>query len=230
MGYNSEIQKRRKKRISELYNKKGLSFQHNRRPEYLPSSELGFNYGSRFLIRAIISIFLVLAVYVVFQINQPNAINTQNFIKESLTREYNFRGLYNWYHQIFVGNPAIIPTFKKKVRKINYEFQSPFSIAPTKITRSEQGIYIDVKDKQPVLAIGKGIVINVGKNRKLGNIVMIRHKNGVESIYALLDKVAIEKNEWVESGQLLGTVKQRMFLAIKSNNSYLNPQDVISFE
>lgn len=178
------------------------------------------------------SILLLVITFLTFQASHPYAKLSQEFIRESITREFNFDGLYNWYKDKFSGYPAILPTFaiKEKEDNSSYTLQSPISNPPIKMTQTKLGLYLDTAANEAVLSIGKGIVIYVGNQEKLGKTIMIRHQNGFESTYAMLENIDIEMDDWVEPGELIGSADTKMYFAIKNQFRYLNPLDVISFD
>ncbi len=227
MGYHSDIQSRREKRLSEIRKFNKTSYQSR-------DDESGYQFEAsikaKFVMKSIISIFLLIGTYFLFQFNHPYAVQTQNVIKEALTREFNFTGLYDKYLEKFAGNPAILPTFSiKEKNNSNYNFSSPITTSPKKTSVESNGIYIETNQFEPVEAIGKGIIQKVSKNQENGQTITILHENGLISIYALLSQIEVEENDWVEKGQLIGMAKEKFFFAIKNQNKYLNPMEVIKF-
>lgn len=61
-------------------------------------------------------------------------------------------------------------------------------------------------DHQPVVAAKKGKVIFAGNGGSYGNLVMIKHENGLETRYAHLSSITVSTNDVVEGGQVLGAV------------------------
>jgi murein DD-endopeptidase MepM/ murein hydrolase activator NlpD len=58
----------------------------------------------------------------------------------------------------------------------------------------------------PVAAVSRGAVVFAGPGGSYGNLVRVRHANGVESWYAHLAAIDIEPGDKVRVGQRLGTV------------------------
>ncbi len=234
----SEIQKRRKKRLSEQ-KKKTFSYYGSRstyssgRPTYHSFEEVDTKLQQRLIRNITMSVILLFTVYIIFQTNHPYAKVTQQFIQESLTKEYNFKGLYSWYQKKFQGFPAIIPAFHIKEREgyePSYSFISPIAHIPEDIMQADSGIYLKTEDNEGVRVINQGLVIEVKELDYLGKTIVIRHQNGIESTYAMLNTVEVEKNEWVEEGKVLGNVQHMLYFAMKKNNQYIDPLEVISFE
>jgi septal ring factor EnvC (AmiA/AmiB activator) len=81
------------------------------------------------------------------------------------------------------------------------------------------------KKNQKVRAVETGKVIFAKKMPTLGNVVIIKHKNGIHTTYAKLDSIAsvIKNGKWIKSGYVIGRVSDELsFQAIK-NDRYINP-------
>lgn len=214
-----DIQKRRQKKLLEL--RKKLSVPYGNR-----------HFPSRFTVQLIVSMALLFIVYFSYLSDHQLARISQEFIRESLTREYNFKGLYRLYQEKFKGFPAILPTFQIKEREEEhaYSFSSPIKNVPIKMVESNQGIYLKTVKDEPVRAIEQGLVIKIADDENHGKTVSVRHQNGIESTYAMLNRVDVEKDEWVIKGQNLGSVDQMLYLSIQNQEQVLNPMEVISFD
>lgn len=69
------------------------------------------------------------------------------------------------------------------------------------------GINIKAPKGTPVLAVNNGVVVHTGnKLRGFGNIILVRHDNGFNSVYAHLDNVRIKNGDIVYTGQRIGSV------------------------
>jgi len=58
----------------------------------------------------------------------------------------------------------------------------------------------------PVLAAKAGRVVSATQNRGMGKYVIIRHKENVITIYGHLSEIAVQKNDYVRQGQVIGQV------------------------
>ena len=71
--------------------------------------------------------------------------------------------------------------------------------------RSHQGTDIALKVGDPVYATFDGRVrISDYQNGGYGNLIIIRHDNGLETYYAHLSERLVKPNEWVTAGQVIG--------------------------
>lgn len=71
--------------------------------------------------------------------------------------------------------------------------------------RAHQGVDLALKAGEPIYATFSGRVRISQYNRGgYGNLVIIRHDNGLETYYGHLSERMVEPNQWVEAGQIIG--------------------------
>jgi len=71
--------------------------------------------------------------------------------------------------------------------------------------RQHQGIDLPLKMGEPIYATFSGRVrISTYNRGGYGNLVIIRHDNGLETYYGHLSERLVEPNQWVEAGQVIG--------------------------
>lgn len=71
--------------------------------------------------------------------------------------------------------------------------------------RQHQGIDLPLKTGDPIYATFSGRVrISQYNYGGYGNLVIIRHDNGLETYYGHLAERLVEANQWVEAGQIIG--------------------------
>jgi len=187
--------------------------------------EIHFNWS-----KWILSFFLVAFIFVTYQYNYPYAQVARGWIQDSITREYNFNGALNWYQQKFSGNPAILPTFSIKQKEVNSQFVKPFDKSMKSMKPLSQGVVIEFAQPDNILSVEQGLVVSIKEEQNLGQTVIIRHRNGIESIYGMLDQLKVEENDWLQTGQSIGMANQKLYFAIRDQSKYVNPMDVIAFE
>ncbi len=63
----------------------------------------------------------------------------------------------------------------------------------------------------------------------LKNVVIVKHSNGLYTIYAYLDKLApyIKKGRRVKKGHIIGRVSSKLIFEVTKNSAHLNPLDLI---
>ena len=73
--------------------------------------------------------------------------------------------------------------------------------------RFHKGIDIARTDKSvlpPIYAAEKGIVTKISSGSGYGNMIKIKHENGLETLYAHLSKINVKVGQEVRRGQTIG--------------------------
>jgi murein DD-endopeptidase MepM/ murein hydrolase activator NlpD len=72
-------------------------------------------------------------------------------------------------------------------------------------TRQHEGIDLDAKRGDSILAAADGVVIEARNSRGYGRMVVIRHGTEYTTLYAHLDRVRVREGQRVQRGQVIGT-------------------------
>ena len=98
------------------------------------------------------------------------------------------------------------------------------------------GIDIDLEKGDTVVAAFDGMVRIAVKNKSYGNVVIMRHRNGLETYYAHLSKLLVRSNQWVNAGDVIGlggntghSFGAHLHFEIRYKGLPMNPNDVIDF-
>ena len=70
--------------------------------------------------------------------------------------------------------------------------------------RRHQGVDLPFPTGTPVYAAFDGKVRMAKYYKAYGNLVVIRHENGLETFYAHLSKIMVSEDEWVSAGSIIG--------------------------
>jgi murein DD-endopeptidase MepM/ murein hydrolase activator NlpD len=97
------------------------------------------------------------------------------------------------------------------------------------------GINIAANAGTSVKASNSGRVVYTGNSLKsYGNLVIIKHDNGLLSAYAHLNNVNVKKDQEISKGQTIGTVgstgkvtSPQLYFAIRKGKTAKNPQDYL---
>jgi murein DD-endopeptidase MepM/ murein hydrolase activator NlpD len=156
-------------------------------------------------------------------------------------------GLYqNQWDTLFIRSEKIeIPFFEEQIKiLLIQDGNSPFifpisSVVSTGFIKSRgkqhTGVDFAVQKKEPVVACFDGVVRIAQKYEEYGNTVVIRHYNGLETLYALLDQVNVISGQKVHAGELLGylgtVVGKKSALHFETRFFYelFNPEKMINF-
>lgn len=100
-----------------------------------------------------------------------------------------------------------------------------------------RGIDIDLNRGDSVGAAFTGMVRFAGKQGGYGNVVIIRHYNGLETVYAHLWKIKVKSGDIVNSGQLIGlggntghSTGTHLHFEMRFRGVAINPAYLIDFE
>jgi hypothetical protein len=103
--------------------------------------------------------------------------------------------------------------------------------------RMHKGIDVDLNKGEPVVAAFDGKVRIARKAGGYGNVVVIMHPNGLETVYAHLSKLKVKQGEVVLSGQTIGlggntghSRGSHLHFEVRYKGIPLNPSTFISFD
>lgn len=102
--------------------------------------------------------------------------------------------------------------------------------------RMHKGIDINLHKGDPVVAAFDGMVRIAQLKGAFGNVVIIRHYNGLETVYAHLSKIKVKPGQVVSSGQLIGlggntgrSSGPHLHFEVRFKGHSINPASIISF-
>lgn len=103
--------------------------------------------------------------------------------------------------------------------------------------RYHYGVDIDLETGDCVAAAFDGKVRIAKKSKSYGNVIVIRHANGLETYYAHLSKINVEIGEEVYAGQVIGlggntgrSHGSHLHFEVRFMGQPINPMDLISFD
>lgn len=158
-------------------------------------------------------------------------------IKENPMTEYWNTRVFNPYKDVVVEYPFKI-TFKDSV------YASPIKRRKRVVTsrygwrrgRPHRAIDIDLVTGDRVYAMLAGKVRYVGYVTGHGRIVVVRHENGLETMYSHLSRYLVKRGDVVKKGQAIGkggttgnTRGSHLHLVVTYKGEYLNPEYLFDF-
>ena len=103
--------------------------------------------------------------------------------------------------------------------------------------RRHQGVDVPLKTGDPIYATFTGKVRMSKYLGAYGNIIVIRHDNGIETFYAHLSKRNVEVGDWVNAGDVIGlggstgrSTGPHLHFETRYNGFAFDPQWLIDFE
>ncbi len=93
------------------------------------------------------------------------------------------------------------------------------------------GLLFDVQLDSDVFASKDGTVFFASFVKNYQNLIILKHDDGLLSVYGNLDKIIVKKGDFVSKGQQIGIVSPRttktLFFSIRNTNKALNPINYI---
>ncbi len=192
-----------------------VSYRNKKTKEFISQSE--YNLFSRLSIKA--------------------ALPEKNYISHDSSTDYWQSDRVNPYRDIVLSTP-----FKIEFDQTTFTHPVNGDIIVTSRFGSRRrgphrGLDLDLITGDSVLSVLPGQVRFVGYSRGHGKTVVVRHANEVETVYAHLSKYAVEPNDLIAEGQLLGfggnTGNSRgshLHLEVRYKGVCIHPQYVFNFD
>ena len=102
--------------------------------------------------------------------------------------------------------------------------------------RAHQGIDIALKVGDPIYATFDGKVRFAKAAGNYGNLVVIRHNNGLETYYAHLSQIDVESGDWVVAGQQIGlggstgrSTGPHLHFEVRYKGQSFDPERIVDF-
>ncbi|MFC5447253.1 M23 family metallopeptidase [Paenibacillus aestuarii] len=198
------------------------------------------------VVKLLMSCVLFAAVYGMFHVDHPWATKGKAWVTASLTQSYDFSGLSAWYTDRFGGSPSFIPSFENRggedaIKVSASNKRTLFSPVKGSIVTlyngdTQLGVRLNTASLAPVYALDTGQVIFAGTAPDTGLTIIIRHPNGLQSVYGSLSEAHVEVNDWINRGEAVGKAaksdagKGTFYFAVTKDGHPVNPTDVISFD
>lgn len=193
-----------------------------------------------------VALLIFAVVWAMFRYDNEWTLGGQAVVKGALKDEINFAAAAAWYKETFAGAPSFIPIFQNESQNavgadgtVKLPLVTPLENASLIRTFAEllNGVELAGESEQHVSAVETGRVLVVTSQDKEGSTVVIQHANKRVSIYGLLGKTEVKVNDWVESGDEIGsllasegTQPSLLYFAVKQNDIYIDPVGVIPID
>ncbi|NMH89555.1 M23 family metallopeptidase [Flavivirga algicola] len=154
----------------------------------------------------------------------------------SLTKKHWDTTTYNPYKNAKINFPV-------EIKFDDSTYTSPISFKKVVTSRygwrrgrPHRGIDLDLVTGDSVVSMFDGVVRFAHYSRGHGKTVIVRHPNGLETVYAHLSKYAVKANDIVEKGELLGyggrsgnARGSHLHLVINYKGVSINPEYLFDF-
>jgi stage IV sporulation protein FA len=193
----------------------------------------------RFIVKIVLSLFILSAAYLVSQSDLPSAQKAEGFLYQVMNREFNFQGVAANVEKYMGHQFAILPTFTEQEKNIqpawNRLGKEGGYMSPVKgdiaAPFDGQGIKVSTTAGSELKAIDEGWVIFVGDKEGLGQTIMIEHADKTVSLYGSVNQAKVKLQDWVQPGQVIGIADgESLFFSLQKNKEFIDPTSVIPFE
>ncbi len=103
--------------------------------------------------------------------------------------------------------------------------------------RHHYGVDIKLNIGDDVKSAFEGVVRVAHFDRDYGRVVVVRHNNGLETLYAHLSKLEVKEGDWVEAGDVIGlggstgrSTGSHLHFEVRYLGEPINPNDIIDWE
>lgn len=205
------------------------------------------SFWTAMFLRLMISALIFIGIWGIERYEPDWAFPVRVFVAKAMTEEIDFGAIEAWYEKNIGGAPSFIPIFKHNEDKgvkvgaaggfispLSGHLANPFAL-------NLKGVELVPKqlaaDSLLVRSIDTGRVLDVKQGALTGMTVTIQHANGYKSIYGYLEQTSVNRGDWIEGGESIGSLAAgegdalpTLYFALKKNDRYIDPADVISFD
>lgn len=201
-----------------------------------------------FIVQVMFSICLFLVVGIMFKNDGAEWDKAQAFVNRTFETEFKFASVSNWYEDQFGKPLALIPVLNEENTPQIENNDTPVTTEPVyavpvagrvmeTFAANGEGIMVETGVGSQVESIDEGFIVFVGVKEGLGKTVEVQHPDGSSTFYGNLNTINVKLYDFVKSRTALGEVtpteggKSGLFyFAIKKNDSFIDPIQVIPFE
>ena len=176
------------------------------------------NTLSKFLFTILIKSLIVVLLFLSSMIFiRQNDKNKKIFREKVYNNSLSFAKIYNLYSKYLGDALPFKDTIKDDTKKVSNE-----KITYSSIKKEGDDYLLAVPSNYTLQSIKSGIVIEVKKDDKYKNIVKIQDKSGVNITYKNLNEVGVKLYDYVEKGEILGSVSNKLYIKFEKDGKYLS--------
>ncbi|QJC52889.1 M23 family metallopeptidase [Paenibacillus albicereus] len=206
----------------------------------------GGRFARSFARRLLVSAALFGAVWGLFQLDGPAARQGQLAVRQALSEPMDVSAIAVWYEGVFGAPPSFLPGFDKsggtRPAAAPAERATVAPVAGGSIVHPFAellgGVEISGAPGADVLAAEEGRVLVVSADDAKGPTVVLQHAGGRTTYYGRLGETVVAPNDWVQAGETIGRLGSAaegsagalLYFAVKEQDRYLDPADVIPLD
>ncbi|MDM5320864.1 M23 family metallopeptidase [Bacillus altitudinis] len=191
-----------------------------------------------FVLKCLLSTSLVLIAAISFKGQAGPFQQLKPIISQTFEQDFQFAAANRWFEKT-VGNPLAFLTDKKEDQKdvqANQELAVPASgKVQESFTQNGAGVKVETS-AEAIDSMKEGYVVEVKKKSDTGLTVVVQHADNSYSWYGQLKKANVALYDFVDKGEKIGQIslddqgKGTYYFAIKQNEQFIDPIQVMTFE
>ncbi|WP_144520799.1 M23 family metallopeptidase [Bacillus pumilus] len=191
-----------------------------------------------FVLKCLLSASLVLIAAISFKGQAGPFHQLKPIITQTFEQDFQFAAAHRWFEKT-VGNPLAFLTDKKEDQKdvqANQELAVPASgKVQESFTQNGAGVKVETS-AEAIDSMKEGYVVEVKKKSDTGLTVVVQHADNSYSWYGQLKEANVALYDFVDKGEKIGQIslddqgKGTYYFAIKQNEQFIDPIQVMTFE
>ncbi|PCK20627.1 stage IV sporulation protein FA [Bacillus pumilus] len=191
-----------------------------------------------FVLKCLLSASLVLIAAISFKGQAGPFQQLKPMISQTFEQDFQFAAANRWFEKT-VGNPLAFLIEEKEGKKdvqANQELAVPAAgKVQESFTQNGAGVKIETS-AEAIDSMKEGYVVEVKKKSDTGLTVVVQHADDSYSWYGQLKEANVALYDFVDKGEKVGQIsldnqgKGTYYFAIKQNEQFIDPIQVMTFE
>jgi len=176
-----------------------------------------------------------------FFISLTNYYDDSEIPSNSMYKKWDNKAIFSYGEEICKNDTSLLLTLTDEKHFCNYVAPIENPVVTSNFGwrkgRAHTGIDLDLQVWDPVAAAFDGMVRVAYYHPAYGRVVVIRHYNGLETLYAHLHRFKVKAGDIVNAGQIIGlggssghSTGSHLHFEVRFKGKPLNPKHLISFK
>ncbi|MFC7060771.1 peptidoglycan DD-metalloendopeptidase family protein [Halobacillus seohaensis] len=185
-------------------------------------------------VQAVASLLLFAGVFISERASIAFAEEPRAWVSSQLQDEFPFAKVTAWYGDRF-GDPLQLVEPKDEIETNQVAFPVN-GVVTEPFENHGRGIIMSAEEGEKVKSVKEGTVIFAGNDPETKKTIIIQHKDDTNTIYGFLSTIDVHLYEHIPAQQTIATLnesgqeKNGFFFAIKKDQEYLDPIEVIKVD
>jgi len=189
-----------------------------------------------------VSVFIFLFIWGIFQFQHPMLVSLQGSIKGWFTEDYDVQPVLKFFSDVGLWGNTLeraafeatdnLSTQPNLVIPVSGQITSPFGwiVAADRSQIFHDGIIIAAVEGTPVKAALAGKVTKIANEVELGRLVEVEGESGIVTKYAHCSEILVNVNDTINAGQVIAKVGKtgnvsspQLFFGLTQNQKAVDP-------